>query len=146
MVIGAGWVTFDGRYPDKHDIDPVSPNHPVMLINQGGHMAAVNSLALEMAGVNAGTPDPGNGMFMREANNEPNGTVMNHPAMDYFRRLWPPDLFNQQAMEASILSPQAKFASMGVTSFQDVYARAWIACRPISISRPRRDDHSAGRS
>jgi len=26
-----------------------------MLINQGGHMAAVNSLAREMAGVNAGT-------------------------------------------------------------------------------------------
>jgi predicted amidohydrolase YtcJ len=122
-VIGAGWVTFDGRYPDKHDIDPVSPNHPVMLINQGGHMAVVNSLALEMAGVNANTPDPGNGLFMREENGEPSGTVMNHPAMDYFRRLWPPDLLNLKAMEASILSPQAKFASMGVTSFQDVYAR-----------------------
>ncbi len=112
-----------GAIPNKHDIDPVSPKHPVMLINQGGHMAVVNSLALEMAGVNASTPDPGNGMFLREANGEPDGTVMNHPAMDYFRRLWPPDLLDQQAMEASILSPQAKFASMGVTSFQDVYAR-----------------------
>jgi predicted amidohydrolase YtcJ len=122
-VLGAGWVTFEGRYPNKHDVDPVSPNHPVMLINQGGHLAVVNSLALEMAGVNASTPDPGNGRFLREANGEPDGTVMNHPAMDYFRRLWPPDLIDQQAMEASILSPQAKFASMGVTSFQDVYAR-----------------------
>jgi predicted amidohydrolase YtcJ len=122
-VIGSGWVVFEGRYPNKHDLDPVSPNHPVMLINQGGHMAAVNSLALEMAGVNASTPDPGNGMFLREANGEPDGTVMNHPAMDYFRRLWPPDLLDLKAMEASVLSPQAKFASMGVTSFQDVYAR-----------------------
>lgn len=122
-VLGAGWLTFGGRYPNKHDIDPVSPRHPVMIINQGGHLAAVNSLALEMAGVNASTPDPGNGRFLREANGEPDGTIMNHPAMDYFRRLWPPDLLDQQAMEASILSPQAKFASMGVTSFQDVYAR-----------------------
>ncbi|MFH1185192.1 MAG: amidohydrolase, partial [Chloroflexota bacterium] len=122
-VLGAGWVGFDGRYPNKHDVDPVSPNHPVMLINQGGHFAVVNSMALEMAGVNASTPDPGNGQFLREANGEPDGTVMNHPAMDYFRRLWPPELFNQQVAEASILSPQAKFASMGVTSFQDVYAR-----------------------
>jgi predicted amidohydrolase YtcJ len=122
-VVGSGWVTFEGRYPNKHDIDPVSPNHPVMLINQGGHMAAVNSLALEMAGVNAATPDPGNGRFGREANGEPDGTVMNHPAMDVFRRLWPPDLLDLAAMEASILSPQAKFASLGVTSFQDVYAR-----------------------
>jgi predicted amidohydrolase YtcJ len=122
-VLGAGWFTFDGRFPDKHDIDPISPKHPVMLINQGGHMAVVNSLALEMAGVNASTPDPGNGRFLREANNEPNGTIMNHPAMDYFRRLWPKDLMNQEVMETSILSPQAKFASMGVTSFQDVYTR-----------------------
>lgn len=122
-VVGSGWVTFEGRYPNKHDLDPVSPKHPVMLINQGGHMAVVNSLALEMAHVTAKTPDPGNGRFLREANNVPNGTVMNHPAMDYFRKLWPPSLLDVKAMEISVLNPQAKFASMGVTSFQDNYAR-----------------------
>ncbi len=122
-VVGAGWVTFGGRNPDKHDLDPVSPDHPVMLINMGGHMAAVNSLALEMAGVTADTPDPGNGRFLREPNGDPSGTVLNHPAMDVFRRLWPADLLDVEAYETSILNPQAKFASMGVTSFQDVYAR-----------------------
>lgn len=122
-VVGAGWVTFNGESPTKHDLDPVSPNHPVMLINQGGHMAVVNSLALEMANVTAQTPDPGNGVFLREENNEPNGLVMNHPAMDIIRRLWPPDLLDLESYEASVLSPQARFASMGVTSFQDVYAR-----------------------
>ena len=122
-VVGAGWLSYEGRYPNKHDIDPVAPNHPVMLINQGGHMAAVNSYALELAGVNASTRDPSHGLFVREANNEPNGTVVNHPAMDVFRRLWPPEMLDLQVMETSILSPQAKFASMGVTSFQDVYAR-----------------------
>jgi len=122
-VVGAGWVTFGGRYPNKQDLDPVSPNHPVMLISQGGHMAVVNSLALEMVGVTASTPDPGNGRFLRESNGEPNGTVLNHPAMDYFRRLWPPDLLDVKAHETSILNPQATFAAMGVTSFQDVYAR-----------------------
>ncbi|MFH1185191.1 MAG: amidohydrolase, partial [Chloroflexota bacterium] len=122
-VAGSGWVTFGGRYPNKHDLDPVSPNHPVMLINQGGHMAVVNSLALEMAGVTASTKDPGNGRFLREANSEPDGLVMNHPAMDVIRKLWPPDMLDVNAMEISILNPQAKFASMGVTSFQDNYAR-----------------------
>lgn len=123
-VVGSGWVTFGGRYPTKHDLDPVSPKHPVMLINQGGHMAVVNSLALEMANVNASTPDPGNGRFLRESNSkEPNGMVMNHPAMDVFRRLWPPDLLNVKAYETSVLHPQKTFAAMGVTSFQDVYAR-----------------------
>jgi hypothetical protein len=123
-VVGSGWVTFEGRYPTKHDLDPVSPNHPVFALNQGGHMAAVNSMALEVAGVDASTPDPGNGRFLREADGkEPNGTVLNHPAMDYFRRLWPPELTSVQTMETSILNPQATFAAMGVTSFQDVYAR-----------------------
>lgn len=122
-VLGCGWVTFEGRYPEKRDLDPVSPKHPVMVINQGGHFAAVNSLALEMAGVTAKTPDPSNGVFLRGADGNPNGGVMNHPAMDVFRRLWPLEIFNLDAMEASILFPQAKFASMGVTSFQDVYAR-----------------------
>jgi predicted amidohydrolase YtcJ len=122
-VVGAGWLSYEGRYPNKHDLDPVSPKHPVMLINQGGHMAAVNSFALELAGVNANTPDPRHGVFMREANNEPDGTIVNHPTMDIFRRLWPRDMLDVQAMEASILSPQARFAAMGVTSFQDVYAR-----------------------
>jgi predicted amidohydrolase YtcJ len=122
-VVGSGWVTFEGRYPNKHDLDPISPKHPVFALNQGGHMAAVNSLALEMAGVTAKTPDPGNGRFMREANNEPDGTVLNHPAMDVFRKLWPPDFLNEAVYENSILSPQAAFAKMGVTSFQDVYAR-----------------------
>jgi predicted amidohydrolase YtcJ len=122
-VTGSGWITFEGRYPNKHDLDPVSPKHPVMLINMGGHMAVVNSLALEMAGVTAQTKDPGNGRFLREDNGDPDGTIMNHPAMDVFRRLWPPDLMDVNVYETSILNPQAKFASMGVTSFQDVYAR-----------------------
>jgi hypothetical protein len=122
-VVGSGWVTFGGRYPNKHDLDPISPKHPVFILNQGGHMAAVNSLALEMAGVTAKTRDPGNGRFLREENGEPSGTILNHPAMDYFRRLWPRELLDLKVMETSILNPQAKFASMGVTSFQDVYAR-----------------------
>ena len=122
-VVGMGWVLIDGRQPVKQDLDPVSPNHPVMLINQGGHMAVVNSLALEMAGVNASTRDPSNGRILRDANGEPNGLLMNHPAMDIFRRLWPADFLNLEKYETSVLDPQAKFASMGVTSFQDVYAR-----------------------
>ncbi len=122
-VVGSGWLTFEGRYLNKHDLDPISPNHPLFAINMGGHMAAVNSLALEMAGVTPSTPDPGNGRFLREDSGDLSGVVLNHPAMDYFRRLWPADFLNLSVYENSVLSPQARFASMGVTSFQDNYAR-----------------------
>jgi predicted amidohydrolase YtcJ len=122
-VVAAGWVSYDGRYPNKYDIDSITQDHPVMLINQGGHLAAVNSYALELAGVDANSPDPPHGVFRRGADGEPDGVLINHPALDVFRRLWPPEMFGVEAMEASILGPQALFASMGVTSFQDVYAR-----------------------
>lgn len=122
-VVAGGWVSYEGRYPNKHDIDSITTNHPVMLINQGGHMAAVNSYALELAGVNANTPNPPHGIFSRGADGEPDGLIINHPAIDVFRRFWPPEMFSLEAMEATILGPQALFASMGVTSFQDVYAR-----------------------
>ncbi len=122
-IIAAGWISYDGRYPNKHDIDPVAADNPVMLINQGGHLAAVNSYALELVEVDASTPDPPHGVFVRGADGEPDGTLVNHPAQDVFRRLWPPDMFSVETMEATIIGPQAKFASMGVTSFQDVYAR-----------------------
>lgn len=129
-MVGSGWLTFEGRYLDRHDLDPISTRHPIFAINMGGHMAAVNSLALEMAGVTANTADPGTGRFLREADGKtPNGTVLNHPAMDYFRKLWPADFLNVDVYEATVLSPQAKFAMMGVTSFQDNYCRDLDRCQ-----------------
>ena len=35
-VIGSGWLSFDGRYPTKHDLDPVSPDHPLFVLNWAG--------------------------------------------------------------------------------------------------------------
>lgn len=122
-VIAAGFIAFEGRMPDKHDLDPVSPNHPVMLINQGGHIGAVNSYALELAGVNANTPDPKFGVFVRDERGEPTGTLINHAAMDVFRRLWPADILSPETLERATVTPQAKFAAVGVTTFEDVNAR-----------------------
>ncbi len=123
-VIAAGFIAFEGgRLPNKHDLDPVSPNNPVMLVNQGGHLGAVNSYALEMVGVNANTPNPPFGAFDREADGTPSGILINHSAMDVFRRLWPPDILSPEILHAAAINPQAHFASVGVTSFQDVNAR-----------------------
>ena len=122
-VIAQGYIAFEGHYPDKFDIDPVSPNHPVMLINQGGHMGAVNSFALRLAGINANSPNPPFGIIIRDDNNEPTGALVNHAAMDIFRRLWSEEVLTQEMLEQATITPQAKFASVGVTSFGDVNAR-----------------------
>ncbi len=137
-VLGSGWLTFEGRYPNKHDLDPISPNHPLFVINMGGHMAAVNSLALEMAGVNASTSDPGNGRFLREANNEPDGTIMNHPAMDYFRRLWPPDLMDLKANGKQHPEPASCFCGDGCNQLPGCLRRGMDRMQAFfNIAKPR---------
>jgi len=45
----------------RHDLDRVVPGHPVFMLNASGHLAYVNSLAIERAGVTEDTPDPGAG-------------------------------------------------------------------------------------
>jgi len=50
-VLGRGWDEAkwkDGRYLDRRDLDPVSPDNPVMLIRVCGHMAALNGRGLAL--------------------------------------------------------------------------------------------------
>jgi hypothetical protein len=121
-VLAQGFISFEGRNPEKRDLDPISPNNPVMLINQGGHVGTVNSYALKLANVTASTPNPKFGMFGRDAKGEPNGVLINHSAMDVFRKLWV-NLVTPQIYDAAITAPQAKFAAVGVTTFCDNNAR-----------------------
>jgi predicted amidohydrolase YtcJ len=103
--------------PSKHDLDPVSPNHPVWIVQQGGHYGSANSLALEIAGITAGTPDPPGGMIGRDPGGEPNGVFYNHRAMDLLRRVTP--FYTTEDVRDNIASTQPLFASCGVTSFHD---------------------------
>lgn len=103
--------------PTRHDLDPVSPNHPVWITQQGGHYGSANSRALEVAGITGATPDPPGGMIGRDSRGEPNGIFYNHRAMDLVRLHAPPQ--TQEMVRDSILSTQDLFATCGVTSFQD---------------------------
>jgi len=122
-VVGQGFITFGGRFPDKTDLDPISPDHPVMLINQGGHMGTVNSYALKLAGVTAKTPNPKYGLFLRDASGEPTGGLMNHSAMDVFRILWGTDVITPDIWTTASIAPQEFFGACGVTTFGDVNVR-----------------------
>lgn len=52
-------------YPTAELLDAVSPHHPVLLYSRDLHLAWANSLALELAGINAQTPDPAGGKIVR---------------------------------------------------------------------------------
>ncbi|MDY6874870.1 MAG: amidohydrolase [Chloroflexota bacterium] len=103
--------------PSRHDLDPVSPDHPVWIVQQGGHYGSANSLALEIASITADTPDPVGGLIGRDSDGEPNGIFYNHRAMDLLRQHVP--RYTQEMVQENILSTQPLFAACGVTSFQD---------------------------
>jgi predicted amidohydrolase YtcJ len=111
--------------PNRHDLDPVSPHHPVWIIQQGGHYGSANSLALQIAGITADTPDPVGGVIEREdsgpstgsGRGEPSGVFYNHRAMDVLRRHVPQPTV--EMVRHNIAAAQPVFAASGVTTFHD---------------------------
>jgi predicted amidohydrolase YtcJ len=103
--------------PNRHDLDPVSPHHPVWIMQQGGHYGSANSLALQMAGLTADTPDPVGGVIERDAHGEPTGVFYNHRAMDVLRRHVPQPTV--EMVRHNIAAAQPLFAASGVTTFHD---------------------------
>jgi len=110
MVVG-------DRLPNRYDLDPVSPKHPLWVIQQGGHYGSANSLALQMAGITADTPDPVGGIIERDAKGEPTGVFYNHRAMDLLRRVAPRP--TPEMVSDFIAAAQPVFAAAGVTTFHD---------------------------
>ena len=63
------------RHPNRHDLDEISPRHPVRIDHRSGHATVLNSMGLQMTGINADTPDPVDGVIERDANGEPTGVL-----------------------------------------------------------------------
>ena len=69
VIVGRGWDQnkwTDGRYATKEDLDAVAPEHPVILTRACGHVLVANSLALQLAGVDANTMDMEGGSLDRD--------------------------------------------------------------------------------
>jgi len=84
-IRGRGWnrnLWPGARFPHKRDLDSVVPNNPVFLPAKDGHSAWVNSLALQLAGITAQTPDPPGGQLERDPQTgELTGVLKEGPAM-----------------------------------------------------------------
>ena len=77
-ILGAGFALQRWGVPTLHRrmLDEVAPHHPVLLRSQDHHSAWANSLALERAGVSAGTPDTADGTLVRDEDGEPTGLLL----------------------------------------------------------------------
>jgi hypothetical protein len=117
-IVGGGWSldVFPGGVPLKADLDRVVPGRPVFLSNRDHHGAWVNSHALALAGIGAGTPDPPDGRIERDAGGEPSGTL-HEGAMDLVQRIVPRLSLAEQV--AGILEGQRYLHALGITAWQE---------------------------
>jgi predicted amidohydrolase YtcJ len=107
--------------PDRYDLDTVSPNNPIFLMQQGGHFGICNSLALQFSGITAETENPDGGVIQRDENGEPTGVLYNHRAMDMVR-IHAPQPDSAQTIK-NIQFAEDLMSAFGVTSYHDCNAR-----------------------
>jgi predicted amidohydrolase YtcJ len=79
LIVGFGYDNSqlkELRHPTRDDLDQVSRDVPILLVHQSSHLAALNSKALEVAGITAATPNPAGGVIRRKPNSqEPDGVL-----------------------------------------------------------------------
>jgi predicted amidohydrolase YtcJ len=119
-ISGSGWDhTFwpDKKFPNRQQLDEVSPKNPVILTHISGHVAVANSLALQLAGIGKATPNPPGGEIERDATGEPTGMLKEGAAMGLLYSKIPPPSAEQR--RRGIELALADVAQHGVTSVQD---------------------------
>ncbi len=129
-VFGYGWLEEGIETPEGLSLDAVLPDRPAILVNNSGHSALVNSVALERAGITADTPDPAGGIIGRTEDGEPNGYLV-ESALSLMSEVALVDYDDDDFMES--LGPDlTDFVRTGVTSVGEI-----MAIPGVDISRPQ---------
>jgi hypothetical protein len=89
-ITGRGWyyTAFPGGLPTRELLDHLVPDRPAYLTAYDGHSAWVNTAALKRAGITRATPNPKNGIIVKDAGGEPTG-VLKESAMALVRAVVP---------------------------------------------------------
>lgn len=117
-VLARGWNSVllgDQRELTRWDLDRISTDHPIVLTRICEHVVVINSKALELCGVHAGTPQPLGGVFDTDEKGEPTGVFREAARYMVYDRI--PDASKEQIKE--MLYEAARRASrFGLTSVQ----------------------------
>ena len=144
---GGCWIETqfsEGRLPTRHDLDPVSPKHPVA-IERIFAACVVNSYALKLAGIDRNTPDPPGGVIERDPKTgEPTG-VLQRTAKALIRNLMPTSTDTAslagssiEEMEDLAKTAMVEFAKYGITSILEAGVGPQM-CRAYQNLRARNE-------
>src|SRR5207249_845817 len=119
-ITGSGWdhtLWNDRKFPNRLQLDAVSPKNPVLLTHISGHVAVANSLALKLAGIDRETRNPSGGQIERDGSGDPTGMLEEGSAIDLVSRKVPDPTAEQRRRGIEMVL--ADLAKNGVTSVQD---------------------------
>ena len=83
-IIGRGWTEKkwpEQRFPSIQELDLISKDKPIALEREDGHAIIVNTLALELAGIDRNTPDPIGGKIDKDINGNPSGILIDNASL-----------------------------------------------------------------
>ena len=104
----------EGVAPLRKYLDQAAPDHPVYVTRACGHVTAVNSRALELAGITEDTPDPEGGELGRDENGRLDGLLKELGAMNLVNRLLP--LADAKGCADQLEAASKVYASQGLTT------------------------------
>ena len=119
-ITGSGWdhtMWPEKKFPNRQQLDQVSPKNPVLLTHVSGHVAVANSLALQLAGITKDTPNPSGGEIEKDDQGQPTGMLKEGAAMRLVESKIPPVTAEQRRRGIELAF--ADLAKNGVTSAQD---------------------------
>lgn len=132
-IVGRGWhqekwtVPLEKQvlgYPYHDALSAISPDNPVLLRHASGHGSFANAKAMELAGINAETPNPFGGEIVRDSRGEAIG-VFEEKAQNLIGAVYNEYLSTLSQEEKKkiwlreIAEAEAECLRKGVTSFQD---------------------------
>jgi hypothetical protein len=138
-IIGRGYddnKLEERRHPTRLDLDAATSAHPVIIVNGSGHLSAVNSLALELAGVTRDSADPEGGHFVRDERGEPNG-VLRETAQQPVRASIPKSTVEDFTRALKLCNDA--YVRAGITSSQDAGSDSAGRIRAYQIATARGD-------
>lgn len=118
-ITGGGWDQTKWEVkelPSRRDLDEITGDHPAFLERTDGHIAVVNSRALQLAGITSASKDPAGGQIDRDAPGQPTG-ILREGAKDLVFSVIP--LPSHDRRRKAIEAALQEAASFGVTSIQD---------------------------
>jgi hypothetical protein len=119
-ITGGQWDAASiGASPHRSMLDTVSPENPVVLTDISGHSRWANTMALELSGVTAETPDSPGGAIERDADGTPTGVLRESAGALIRARVSPPT--PGQALQG-LQNSLDLMLSHGITSFTDAVA------------------------